>query len=83
MAAPPPYLTIVAGDAVVRSDEELALSVLRYGKVLSRKLENRMQVKLLSRDLSDIHYRLDQRGALAAACTLTDHSASAVFKNCQ
>jgi hypothetical protein len=28
----------------VRSDEELALSVLRYGKILSRKLENRMQV---------------------------------------
>ena len=33
-----------AGDPVIRSDEELALSVLRYGKILSRKLENRMQV---------------------------------------
>ncbi len=41
-----PYarLMVDAGDPIVRSDEELALSVLRYGKILSRKLENRMQV---------------------------------------
>jgi hypothetical protein len=36
--------TIVAGDPIIRSDEELAFSVLRYGKILSRKVENRMQV---------------------------------------
>lgn len=32
-------------DTTVRSDEELAVNVLRYGKILSRKLENRMQIK--------------------------------------
>lgn len=37
-------LMVNAGDPIIRSDEELALSVLRYGKILSRKLENRMQV---------------------------------------
>lgn len=34
----------IVGDTTVRSDEELAVNVLRYGKILSRKLENRMQV---------------------------------------
>jgi hypothetical protein len=32
------------GHPFIRSDEELAFSVLRYGKILSRKLDNRMQV---------------------------------------
>ncbi len=35
--------TTSAGDADIRADEELAFNVLRYGKILSRKLENRMQ----------------------------------------
>jgi hypothetical protein len=48
-----------AGDSVVRSDEELALSVLRYGKILSRKLENRMQASGLLQHIKRESHHVD------------------------
>jgi hypothetical protein len=69
----------------VRSDEELALSVLRYGKILSRKLENRMQVSQQPRSRHGllVDVRSDQGGAHGAACAPAHHAAPVVLQNGQ